>query len=85
MRLYYAWHICHFSILNSVLKCTTILYTAINILTKLWACIFDLDKIYDTTSTNKELYDAEVQPIVEQFMKGINGTIFAYGQSSSGM
>lgn len=47
------------------------------------ACLF-LDKIYQEKSTNKELYDKEVKPIVEQVVKGYNGTVFAYGQTSSG-
>lgn len=35
-------------------------------------------------ATNDELYKNEVQPIVEQVINGYNGTIFAYGQTSSG-
>lgn len=43
-----------------------------------------LDKIYDHEATNKEVYQHDVQPIVEKVMNGYNGTIFAYGQTSSG-
>lgn len=42
------------------------------------------DHIYDQDSTTQELYDDVARPIVEKSVKGFNGTIFAYGQTSSG-
>lgn len=42
------------------------------------------DNIYDETHTTKELFDDLAKPIVTSALKGINGTIFAYGQTSSG-
>lgn len=42
------------------------------------------DKIYNEQSTNQQLFENEAKPIVEQVVKGYNGTIFAYGQTSSG-
>lgn len=42
------------------------------------------DKIFDENSTNNEIFENVVQPIVRESMRGFNGTIFAYGQTSSG-
>jgi hypothetical protein len=43
-----------------------------------------LDHIYDESKTTLELFEGCAKPIVEKAMKGFNGTIFAYGQTSSG-
>lgn len=45
---------------------------------------FSQDHIYEGSSTTQELYDDVARPIVEKSVKGFNGTIFAYGQTSSG-
>lgn len=42
------------------------------------------DLIFDETSTTSELYDKVARPIVSKALAGVNGTIFAYGQTSSG-
>lgn len=42
------------------------------------------DNIYDADSTTQEIYEQVARPIVEESVKGVNGTIFAYGQTSSG-
>lgn len=42
------------------------------------------DKVYDETRTTQELFDEIAQPIVTNALKGMNGTVFAYGQTSSG-
>lgn len=42
------------------------------------------DNVFDQHSTTESLYDAVVRPIVDQTLTGINGTVFAYGQTSSG-
>ena len=35
-------------------------------------------------STQKEVYDFAARPIIDSVLEGFNGTIFAYGQTSSG-
>lgn len=35
-------------------------------------------------SKNEDIYNAVVQPVVKSAVGGINGTVFAYGQTSSG-
>ena len=35
-------------------------------------------------STQKEVYDCAAKPIIDSVIEGFNGTIFAYGQTSSG-
>ena len=35
-------------------------------------------------STQKEVYDTAAKPIIDSVMEGFNGTVFAYGQTSSG-
>ena len=45
---------------------------------------FNFDYIFGTTSTQAEVYEIAGKPIIEAVMQGFNGTIFAYGQSSSG-
>lgn len=46
---------------------------------------FDLpDHIHDESKTTLELFEEVAKPIVDSALRGINGTIFAYGQTSSG-
>ncbi|KAH8377663.1 hypothetical protein KR093_006556 [Drosophila rubida] len=45
-------------------------------------CVFDY--VYDQSSNNQEVFDGMAKHIVEACVKGFNGTIFAYGQTSSG-
>ncbi|XP_070496798.1 uncharacterized protein [Chironomus tepperi] len=42
------------------------------------------DHIFDESRKTEELFNIVAKPIVENAVKGINGTIFAYGQTSSG-
>jgi kinesin family member 5 len=35
-------------------------------------------------STQKQIYDTAAKPIIDSVLEGFNGTIFAYGQTSSG-
>lgn len=42
------------------------------------------DQIFDEDSSTQDLYEAVAQPIVQSSVNGFNGTIFAYGQTSSG-
>lgn len=45
---------------------------------------FKYDKVYAPESTQDELYDDAVAPIVEQVSRGLSCAIFAYGQTGSG-
>uniref|UniRef100_A0A0E0HMJ0 Kinesin-like protein n=1 Tax=Oryza nivara TaxID=4536 RepID=A0A0E0HMJ0_ORYNI len=42
------------------------------------------DRVFGPTTTTRHIYDAVAQYVVNGAMKGINGTIFAYGVTSSG-
>lgn len=45
---------------------------------------FTFDKTFGERSTTKEVYTDIAKEITESVVSGINGTIFAYGQTSSG-
>ena len=45
---------------------------------------FQFDKVFDMQSQQKEVYDFAARPIIDSVIDGFNGTIFAYGQTSSG-
>jgi kinesin family protein 5 len=45
---------------------------------------FTFDRIFDYNSTQQEVYEVAAKPIVDSVLEGFNGTIFAYGQTSSG-
>jgi centromeric protein E len=42
------------------------------------------DRVFGSGSSTEEVYKTMAQPIIEDAMKGINGAIFAYGQTASG-
>lgn len=42
------------------------------------------DKVYDKDTKTSDVYNDVAKPIVEAAAAGFNGTIFAYGQTSSG-
>ncbi|KAL6606837.1 hypothetical protein ACP70R_042490 [Stipagrostis hirtigluma subsp. patula] len=42
------------------------------------------DRVFGQTTTTRHVYDAAAQHVVSGAMEGINGTIFAYGVTSSG-
>jgi len=42
------------------------------------------DRVFDETSDNKSVYEATTSKIVSNVLSGFNGTVFAYGQTSSG-
>ncbi|XP_034232393.1 centromere-associated protein E isoform X2 [Thrips palmi] len=42
------------------------------------------DHVFGPESSNTEVFEVLVKPIVESAVKGFNGTIFAYGQTASG-
>eukprot|EP00736_Rhodelphis_marinus_P006530 Rmarinus@m.17302 len=45
---------------------------------------FVFDHVFDTTTPTSEVYTQVASPILSSCMNGVNGTIFAYGQTSSG-
>lgn len=45
---------------------------------------FTYDRIFDEDSSTKAVYDGAAKEIVQSVSQGMNGTIFAYGQTSSG-
>lgn len=42
------------------------------------------DHIFDMNASNLDIFDTVVKPIVNAAVNGFNGTVFAYGQTSSG-
>lgn len=47
-------------------------------------CCCIADHIFDMNATNNDVFNDVVRPIVDAAVNGFNGTIFAYGQTSSG-
>ena len=45
---------------------------------------FTFDVVFPPTASQESIYEVSAKPIVEAVMQGFNGTIFAYGQTSSG-
>eukprot|EP01137_Pigoraptor_chileana_P000384 Opistho-2@36475 len=45
---------------------------------------FTFDRVFDPTISQQQMYDFTAKAIVEDVLKGYNGTIFAYGQTGSG-
>lgn len=45
---------------------------------------FEFDHVFDTSASNNDVFDNVVRPIVDAAVNGFNGTVFAYGQTSSG-
>jgi kinesin family protein 11 len=45
----------------------------------------DFDRVFGMYSQQLEVYEAMVKPIVEEAVRGYNCTVFAYGQTGTGM
>ncbi|KAG5182430.1 kinesin family-like protein, partial [Tribonema minus] len=45
---------------------------------------FTYDRIFDEGCSNDEVYAGAARDLVQSVVRGLNGTIFAYGQTSSG-
>ena len=45
---------------------------------------FNFDKVFGMYSTQSEVFDGIVKPIVDEVLAGFNCTIFAYGQTGTG-
>lgn len=46
--------------------------------------VYVFDKVFKPDSTQERVYDDAAKSIVKDVLCGYNGTIFAYGQTSSG-
>ncbi|XP_050443321.1 kinesin-related protein 4-like [Adelges cooleyi] len=45
---------------------------------------FIFDRVFDSHYSNNDVFDEIVKPIIDRGVQGFNGTVFAYGQTSSG-
>ena len=46
--------------------------------------LFTFDKVFGPDSSTQQIFDDQISDIVNSAMEGINQTVFAYGQTSSG-
>ena len=45
---------------------------------------FTFDQVFEEESSQEDVFQKVALPVVDQFLLGYNGTVFAYGQTSSG-
>jgi hypothetical protein len=64
--------------LNSAVLCTSIQASESDIR------VFKFDRIYDAENTTDEIYQENIDSLVEGSVNGVNATIIAYGQTGSG-
>ena len=43
-----------------------------------------MDRVFDMGTSQQDVYDVAARPIIDSVLEGFSGTIFAYGQTSSG-
>ncbi|KAF8406494.1 hypothetical protein HHK36_008583 [Tetracentron sinense] len=48
------------------------------------ATAYAFDRVFGPSTTSKAVYDVAARPVVKTTMEGVNGTVFAYGVTSSG-
>ncbi|KAG8643964.1 kinesin-like protein KIN-7D, mitochondrial isoform X2 [Manihot esculenta] len=48
------------------------------------ATAYAFDRVFGQHATSQEVYDVAAKPVVKAAMEGVNGTVFAYGVTSSG-
>ncbi|XP_074275441.1 kinesin-like protein KIN-7D, mitochondrial [Silene latifolia] len=48
------------------------------------ATAYAFDKVFGATAATEDVYDVAARPVVKSAMEGVNGTVFAYGVTSSG-
>ncbi|WOL10565.1 kinesin-like protein KIN-7K, chloroplastic [Canna indica] len=48
------------------------------------ATFYAFDRVFGPTTTTEAVYNVAARPVVKAAMEGINGTVFAYGVTSSG-
>lgn len=46
--------------------------------------LLNLDRVFCGKSTNYDVFDNIVRPIIDRGVQGFNGTVLAYGQTASG-
>lgn len=46
--------------------------------------LFQLDSIFGEESQNEEIFDEAVRPLADNFLRGINSTVLAYGITGAG-
>lgn len=46
--------------------------------------VFSFDAVFDTNTSQVDIYNETARPIVDKVLQGYNGTIFAYGQTGTG-
>ena len=45
---------------------------------------YNFDTVFNPTAKQEDIYNTAVKPIVDSVLEGFNGSIMAYGQTSSG-
>ena len=45
---------------------------------------FHFDSVFDPNISNQKIFKDEIQPMIQNAIKGYNTTVLAYGQTSSG-
>lgn len=48
------------------------------------ATAYAFDRVFGDQATSQEVYEVAARPIIKAAMEGVNGTVFAYGVTSSG-
>ncbi|GAB4859721.1 hypothetical protein Ancab_011199 [Ancistrocladus abbreviatus] len=48
------------------------------------ATAYAFDKVFGPNATSEKVYEVAARPVVKAAMEGVNGTVFAYGVTSSG-
>ncbi|KAL7002649.1 Kinesin-like protein KIN-7D, mitochondrial [Sarracenia purpurea var. burkii] len=48
------------------------------------ATAYAFDKVFGPSTASEEVYEVAARPVVKAAMEGVNGTVFAYGVTSSG-
>ena len=51
---------------------------------KIAESVMAFDEVFDEDASNQHVYDTCAKRIIESAIQGVNGTVFAYGQTSSG-
>lgn len=46
--------------------------------------LYTFDNMFDPDTEQPDVYNKSVLPIIESVLEGFNGTVLAYGQTSSG-
>ena len=41
---------------------------------------YDFDYVFGPATTQQQLFDAAIAPLIDAFVQGYNSTVFAYGQ-----